>query len=58
MKSESYYNGYDDAMNNYLAEHYGQRPHMYRGDMGNKKDYDEGYKAGWDEADRIDAMVG
>lgn len=57
MKSESYYNGFYDGLNNYFAESYGQRSHMHSGDMGNRVDYDKGYKDGWEEADRIDALV-
>lgn len=56
-ESEAYWSGYDDAMNNFLAENYGQRESIFSGHCGNSEEYEEGYKAGWTEADRIDALV-
>lgn len=56
-KSEAYWNGYDDAMNNYLSEHYKGRGLQFSGYAGNPPQYEDGYKDGWNEADRIDALV-
>jgi hypothetical protein len=55
-KTESYCAGYDDGMNNFLAEAYQQRPEQYS-HCEDLEEYRLGYEAGWEEMQRIDDMV-